>query len=110
MDAFLTQISFLIRKGVGGRIFQILQHEICMKIITRENRIEELEYIPFKTEKKIDYEFQQMGIELEPFYGKVIWSLFYKYPLEKIRDAHKVCVERGVMKLAYLIGVIKNLK
>lgn len=81
-----------------------------MEIITKQNKIEKFEFKPVESKRKVDFEFQQIGIELEPFYGKVIWSLFYKYPLVKIRDAHKVCVERGIITVKYLIGVMKNLK
>jgi len=67
----------------------------------------------FKKQKnKIDFEFQELGLELEPFYGKVIWSLFHKVGMteQKIRDAHKIAEKRGVTKFPYLLGIIKNLK
>lgn len=78
--------------------------------IIKDGKLESFKFETKKSEKKIDFEFQQLGIELEPFYGKVIWSMFYRYPLVKIQDAHKVCVERGITKLAFLIGVMNKLK
>lgn len=65
----------------------------------------------FNFDKKIDYEFQALGLELQPFYGKAIWSLFYKkgFTEEKIRKAHDIAKSRGVIKLNYLIGIIKKL-
>lgn len=84
-----------------------------MEIINRDNKIEKFVFSEkaFKAKKKkIDYEFQQLGIELEPLYGKAIWAMFYKWPLVKIKDAHKVCVNKGITKIPFLIGVMKNLK
>lgn len=60
---------------------------------------------------KHDYEFQELGSELEPIYGKGIWALFYKdgFTEHKIREAHKIAEKRGVRELRYLIGIIKKL-
>lgn len=61
---------------------------------------------------KVDFEFQAIGLELQPYYGKKIWSLFYKPGMteDKVRRAHEIAKKRGVMKYGYLIGVLKNLK
>lgn len=60
---------------------------------------------------KVQYEFQELGLELEPIYGKVIWSLFYKkgFTEFKIRKAHEIAQRRNITKVAYLIGIIKKL-
>lgn len=81
-----------------------------MEITNKEGKFSEFVYSPKKSEKKIDFEFQQLGIELEPLYGKAIWPMFYKWPLVKIKDAHKVCMSRGITKIPFLIGVMKKLK
>lgn len=78
--------------------------------ILKDGKLFEIKYEPAKAEKRVDFEFQQVGIELEPFYGKAIWPMFYKYQLVKILDAHKVCVKNKIFTLAYLIGVMKKLK
>ncbi len=81
-----------------------------MEYINKDNKILPLE-IKVETEpRKIDFEFQALGLELQPIYGKAIWSLFYKFPMSKIKDAVKICEKKGVTKLPYLIGVIKHLK
>jgi len=65
----------------------------------------------FKVEKKKVYEFQDLGSELQPIYGKGVWGLFTKVGVteNKVRDAHKICRERGITTLGYLIGVLKRL-
>lgn len=69
-----------------------------------ERRIEE-------KRPKVDYEFQALGILLEPIYGKVIWSLFHRKGVteEKVRRAHEIAKRRGIEKYAYLWGIIKKL-
>ena len=61
---------------------------------------------------KIDYEFQALGVELQPIYGKVIWTLFHKKGMTeaKIRDAAKIAKSRGKENFPYLIGILKKLK
>ena len=60
---------------------------------------------------KIQFEFQEIGKQLEPFYGKLIWTLFYKpgFTEFKIRKAHEIAQERGIKDIKYLIGIIKKL-
>jgi len=57
-------------------------------------------------------EWQVLGKELEPIYGKGIYVIFHKvgFTESKIRDAHKICQQKGITKIGYLIGVIKRLK
>jgi hypothetical protein len=81
-----------------------------VQFLNKNNQILPLEIKVEKESRKIEYEFQQLGIEMQPMYGKAVWSLFYKYPLSKIKDADKICRERGITKIPYLIGVIKRLK
>ena len=60
---------------------------------------------------KIDYEFQALGVELQPIYGKVVWTLFYKKGMTeaKIRDAAKIAKSRGKESFGYLVGILKKL-
>lgn len=60
---------------------------------------------------KVDFEFQALGILLEPIYGKVIWSVFHKPKVteEKVRRAHEIAKKRGIEKYAYLLGIIRKL-
>lgn len=65
----------------------------------------------FKITPKVKYEFQALGIELEPFYGKKVWALFYRSNLteEKIRKAHDIALKRGIIKYPYLIGILNKI-
>ncbi len=62
--------------------------------------------------EKIDFEFQELCLELEPIYGKVIWSLPYKAGMTeyKIRQAAKIASEKGIKKFPYLMGILKRMK
>lgn len=65
----------------------------------------------YKVEKtKHKFEFQELCTELEPIYGKAIWSLVYRvgFTEYEIRRAHKIAQDKGIIKLAYLIGIIKR--
>lgn len=68
--------------------------------------------IPTPQKHRVEHEFQELGLELQPIYGKAIWSLFYKkgFTEHKIREAHKIAEARGITKLSYLIGIVKKLK
>lgn len=81
-----------------------------MEYINKDNKILPLEIKLERETRRIDFEFQALGVELQPIYGKAIWALFYKFPMSKIKDAVKICEKRGITKLPYLIGVIKHLK
>ena len=58
---------------------------------------------------KIDYSFQDLGIEMQSYFKKIIWYLFHKYDELKIRDAFKICKEKGIKKVNYLVGIIKHI-
>lgn len=60
---------------------------------------------------KHEHEFQEVCAALEPFYGKVVWSLPFKpFVTEfKLKKAHEIAQKRGKTTLAYLIGIIKKL-
>ncbi len=58
-----------------------------------------------------EFEFQEVGVELEPYYGKLIWTVFYRADAteRRVREAHKVCLKKKIFNIAYLIGVMKRL-
>lgn len=62
-----------------------------------------------KVDKKIDYEYQALGLEMKEKMGNCFF-LFYKYPLPNIREAWKVCSQRGIFTIPYMIGIMKRLK
>lgn len=64
--------------------------------------------------KKIDYEFQQLGLELQEWFPKKdwprIWTMFYKKGFNErlIRDAFLECKKRKVKGIGYLIAIVNN--
>jgi len=70
-------------------------------------------YANFKpSERRIDYSFQELGLEIEAYFGKSsrIWSMFHKvgYTEHLMRYALKECMTRGVKNLNYFEKIIKN--
>lgn len=67
-----------------------------------------------KSDKKIDYSFQELGLEMQDYFGKnkkgLIWSLFYKFREDRIRDAFIFCQKKGIKDISYLVGILKNAK
>jgi hypothetical protein len=61
--------------------------------------------------KGIDHEFQQLGKELEPIFGKRIWAVFHtpNGTEANVRQAYEICKKRGKVKYDYFRGVLKNL-
>jgi hypothetical protein len=61
--------------------------------------------------KKPKYEYVELCEELEKIYGKQIWALPRRigYTEYKIREAHKRCVEKGIINIKYLVGIIKKM-
>lgn len=67
----------------------------------------------FKKSSKPVYEYQDLCVELQEFYGKGIWRVpcLVGVTNNKIRDAHKANMNgKKVFKVAYLIGIIRKLK
>ena len=62
-----------------------------------------------KTKHK--FEYQELCEELEPIYGKLVWTLPHKigFTEYKIRKAHEIAQNRKILKINYLIGIIKKL-
>lgn len=62
--------------------------------------------------KGIEHEFQQLGRELEPIYGKRIWAVFHtpRGTEANVRRAAEICRQRGKAgNFGYLIGVLRRL-
>lgn len=81
-----------------------------MKILNSEGKLEDFSPTLPTTKKKIDFEFQELCLSLEKTYGKLVWTLPFKYSEIKIRDAAKIAKERGKETFPYLVGIIKKLK
>ena len=83
-----------------------------MKILNEKSGQWSLPELKVSKGGKIDYEFQALGVELQPIYGKVIWTLFHKKGMTeaKIRDAAHIAKNRGKETFPYLVGIIKKLK
>lgn len=60
---------------------------------------------------KHEHEYQETCSDLEPYYGKAIWSLPYRegFTEFKIKEAHKIAQKRGITTIGYLIGIMKKL-
>lgn len=58
-----------------------------------------------------EHEFQEVCSELEPIYGKGIWTVPHRADCTewKLREAARIAQLRGKTTLAYLIGVMKRL-
>jgi hypothetical protein len=67
--------------------------------------------LPERPTSKHAFEYQELCEQLQPIYGKAIWTVPHLVGVNeyKIREAHKVCVRRGILRLPYLIGVIKKM-
>jgi DNA replication protein DnaD len=61
--------------------------------------------------KGIEHEFQAIGKELEPIFGKRIWAVFHtpKGTEANVRRAYEICKKRGKVSYDYFRGVLKNL-
>jgi hypothetical protein len=65
--------------------------------------------------QKIEYEFQELGLEMAKFFPKdqhkLMWSLFTRpgYTEDKVRKAFAICERKEVHNVLYLIGIIKKM-
>lgn len=61
---------------------------------------------------KIEFEFQELCLEMEKIYGKLVWTLPYKrgFTEKRIRKAHEICKNKGKEGFPYLMGVLNKLK
>ena len=59
--------------------------------------------------KKVDYEYQEIGLAMENWFGKKCWFIFYRpeAELQKVKEAFAKCRAKGIRKIEYLIGCLK---
>jgi hypothetical protein len=59
---------------------------------------------------KVQYEYQEIGLEMQKWFGKNIWWIFSRPEanLQKVRDALKICQQKGIKNIGYLIGILKT--
>ena len=88
---------------------QVSQQDLSYPLKEKKIKLPEPEY----QGKKIDYEYQLVGLDMMKWFKgereKWIWSLFYQYPLEQIKDGFTACKKQGNRKLKYLVGILKKL-
>lgn len=64
------------------------------------------------SEKRIEYSYQELGIEIENYFGKSsrIWAMFHKkgYTEHLMRFALKECTNRSIKNLNYFEAIIRN--
>ena len=60
--------------------------------------------------KKVDYPFQEIGLELEEWFGQKCWFVFYKpeADLDKVKNALEICKTKEIKNIGYLLGILKN--
>lgn len=64
--------------------------------------------------KKVDYEYQALGLEMQEWFPKkdwkVVWAIFHRkgFTERLIRDAFLECKKRNVKGIGYLITIINN--
>lgn len=82
-------------------------------MISINNKDDSLQPVLFNlptVKSKHKFEYQELAEQLEPIYGKGIWVIFTKpkFTEYEVKRAHKIAQERGILKLSYLIGIIKR--
>ena len=55
-------------------------------------------------------EWEVLADEMTEYFRENCYWLFYKNEDWKIRNAFKICQEKRISSLKYLIGILKNLK
>jgi hypothetical protein len=61
--------------------------------------------------KGVEHEFQAIGKELEPVFGKRIWADFHRAGITeaKVKQAFEICKKRGKIRYDYFRGILKKL-
>lgn len=86
-----------------------------MEVLSRSGHLEKVVIQPSakKSAKKIDHEFQAVGVEMQNHFGKEcskrIWPLFYKYPLGRIKDAWLAYQKGNVKSFDYFCGILHKI-
>ena len=63
----------------------------------------------FKIEKD-SHEFKEVCKKWQPLFKENIWWLPYKYPLNSLKKAFRVCQKQEVYTIAYIVGILNNLQ
>jgi hypothetical protein len=61
-----------------------------------------------KPKKKFNFRYQVLADEMTINFKRNCYWLFWKYPEHKIENAYKVCKEKGIDKISYLIGMLNK--
>lgn len=60
--------------------------------------------------KKVEFEYQELGIEMQKYFKKNIWYLFWKYNEEDIKYAYEQCKKYDKPHVPYLVAIIRKRK
>lgn len=64
--------------------------------------------------KRVDYPFQEVGIEMAQYYSSEkpsrIWPLFYKYKLGNIKEALYIARKKENTSFKYFMGILLRLE
>lgn len=68
-------------------------------------------HLPTRPTTKHHYEFQEVCSELEPVYGKQIWTIPHRKGIteKNMREAYAIANRRGIYTFAYFCGILKRL-
>lgn len=75
-----------------------------MKLPSIQNYIEQLK----NRSSKHKYQWQESAERLSQWFGTPLYWLYHRYEQWKIEDAFRICQEKNIKKLGYLIGILKN--
>lgn len=66
----------------------------------------------FSVKKEIEFEYQSLCQENEKYFGKGIWALPHRVGITdtKLREAIEIAKRKEKTTIAYLIGILRNLK
>ncbi len=58
--------------------------------------------------KKVDYEFQEVGLELEKWFNRKLYWIFYRSwgEISEVRAALKICKEKNIRDANYLLAIL----
>jgi hypothetical protein len=53
--------------------------------------------------------WEVLADEMTEYFGENCYWIFYKKEHRKIRNAFKICQEKGISSLKYLLGILKRI-
>uniref|UniRef100_A0A6H1ZQA3 Uncharacterized protein n=1 Tax=viral metagenome TaxID=1070528 RepID=A0A6H1ZQA3_9ZZZZ len=63
----------------------------------------------FQPKHKVDYSFQDLGLEMQDYFKTNIWWIFHRnWGEEQIRDAFIACKRAKITKVSYLVGILNK--